>query len=331
MIQTPILEMQNLHVAYRSRGYIVNAVRGFSLTIGQSEAVGLVGESGSGKSTVARAALGLLPQRFSTILSGRILVGGRDMAFASDQEWQKQRGSPLAMVFQDPLSFLNPVMRIDHQIAEGVSRHDPRANVSARMRELLELVQMPQSAARAYPHELSGGMRQRVLLAIALGCRPRLLVADEPTTALDVTTQAEIIKLLMDIRTQIDVSVLLISHDLAVVAEVCQRIYVMYAGRSIERGTTDAIFQTPGHPYTYALVLAARAVRDTAGRFATIEGTVPSLADPSTGCPYVDRCPFAFDPCAASMPPALAVDQRDDHFAACFRVGGAASSAISNA
>ncbi|HZP95753.1 MAG TPA: ABC transporter ATP-binding protein [Candidatus Limnocylindria bacterium] len=313
----PILEIDDLHVTYRARSRNVYALQGASLAVWRSEFVGLVGESGSGKSTVARAALGLLPAR-AQITGGRIKVEGRDVTSLGPLGWERLRGSPVAIVFQDPFSFLNPVMRVGRQIAEAIEKHDREAKVGARTDELLDLVRLPRSAAHAYPHELSGGMRQRVLLTIALACRPRLLIADEPTTALDVTTQAEIIQLLADIRARLDVGVLMISHNLAVVGGVCDCIYVMYGGRTIEQGATASVLGRPGHPYTFGLIQAAGVARDVRGRFATIDGDVADLAKVFVGCPFVDRCPARLLRCAGEMPPAFAVEGDERHAAACW-------------
>src|SRR3954468_5375724 len=195
-----ILEIESLRLAYRTRGTVAYAMNDVTLTVGEGEAVGLVGESGSGKSTLARATLGLIPRSIAAIESGRIRIGGQDVTAFSEDQWQAVRGNPVAMVFQDPLRYLNPVRRVGRQIAESVRRHAPGLPLQPRVAELLSLVKLPAAAADAYPHELSGGMRQRALLAVALGCGPKLLVADEPTTALDVTTQAEILALIAELR-----------------------------------------------------------------------------------------------------------------------------------
>jgi ABC-type dipeptide/oligopeptide/nickel transport system ATPase component len=276
----PLLQAEGLRVVYRSRNGSVAAVQDVTLEVREGESVALVGESGSGKSTVARAALGLLPAGIARVEAGRLLIEGRDMAQASDREWEQMRGHPVAMVFQDPLSFLNPVMRVGRQIAESVRVHDRGVkDVDARVAELLELVRLRPSVIRSYPHELSGGMRQRVLLAIALGCRPKLLIADEPTTALDVTTQAEILALLRDLRQRLGMSMLLISHDLGVVWEECERVYVMFRSRIVEAGATREVFARPAHAYTRGLIQAAKAARNSEGRFETIEGEFSTTAD----------------------------------------------------
>jgi ABC-type dipeptide/oligopeptide/nickel transport system ATPase component len=269
----PLLQTEALTIAYTSRGTRVVAVQDVALVVHAGESVALVGESGCGKTTVARALLGLLPERIARIESGRILIEGQDVAASTQAQWEQLRGHPVAMVFQDPLSYLNPVMRVGRQIAESVRRHDrSTADVPARVAELLALVRLPATTVRSYPHELSGGMRQRVLLAIALGCRPRLLVADEPTTALDVTTQAEILALLRDLRQRLGMAMLLISHDLGVVHDACERVYVMFRSRIVESGATREVFAWPQHGYTAGLIKAAKAARNSEGRFETIEG-----------------------------------------------------------
>ena len=279
-VPRPLLQTEKLEIAYVSRDSTTVAVRDASIVVHEGESVALVGESGSGKSTIARAMLGLLPEGSSRIAQGRILIDGQDVTAYSPRQWEGMRGHPVAMVFQDPLSYLNPVLRIGKQIAESVRRHDrSAAREAARVTELLELVHLPASAARAYPHELSGGMRQRVLLAIALGCRPKLLIADEPTTALDVTTQAEILALLKDLRQRLGMAMLLISHDLGVVWEECERAYVMFRSRIVESGVTRQIFSAPQHPYTTGLIKAAKAARNSDNRFETIQGEFSTAVD----------------------------------------------------
>lgn len=313
----PILNVEELRLSYRTKHGMVHAIRDASLTIGVGEAVGLVGESGSGKSSLARAIMGLLPAGVSTIEKGRIIVGGRDVTHLSDRQWERLRGQPVAIVFQDPLSYLNPVMRVGAQIAESVVRHDPSENVRERVEELRGLVKLPEFCVRAYPHELSGGMRQRALLAGALGCRPQLLIADEPTTALDVTTQAEILLLLDEMRLRLNMALLLISHDLGVVSAACQRVYVMYAGTTVEWGGAGHVFSNPAHPYTEALLRSAESIPDKTARFPTIEGNVPDPADNIDGCPFAPRCTRRIEPCFTAMPDARTL-AFDDHVARCW-------------
>src|SRR5215475_406753 len=318
-MSSAILDMSDLTLSYTTLGRKLRALQGVSLSVGEGEAVGLVGESGSGKSTVARVALGLTPAGIAHIEAGCIRINGRDVTHLSEDAWATLRGHPIAIVFQDPLSFLNPVMRVSRQIAESVERHTPELSVAPRVRELLERVKLSASCAASYPHELSGGMRQRVLLAIAIACRPKLLIADEPTTALDVTTQAEILALLKELRVQLNMAMLLISHDLGIVASACDRIYVMFAGRSIECGRTAGIFEAPAHPYTIGLLHAAQADRDGQGRFVTIGGEPPNPAAFEPGCPFAPRCGQAMQQCFATMPGAVVV--RAQHSVNCWLYG----------
>jgi oligopeptide/dipeptide ABC transporter ATP-binding protein len=322
VIGANILEIAELSLSFTTRGRTLRALHDVSLFVAEGEAVGLVGESGSGKSTLARAALGLTPDKIARIEAGRIRIAGRDVTHLSEDAWVEMRGDPVAIVFQDPMSYLNPVMRVGRQIAESVERHTPKLPIKPRVRELLELVKLPASCAASYPHELSGGMRQRVLLATAIACRPKLLIADEPTTALDVTTQAEILALLEELRGLLNMSLLLISHDLGIVASACDRIYVMYAGRTIEWGSTTAVFETPAHPYTVGLLHAAQADRDREGRFVTIGGDPPNLANVGVGCAFAPRCGFAMPECSKTMPGPVTVAQGGGQAVRCWRYGG---------
>jgi oligopeptide/dipeptide ABC transporter ATP-binding protein len=300
-----ILEISDLRLTYATPSRTVHAIQDASLIIAEGEAVGIAGESGSGKSTLARAVMGLLPARVARITAGRIVIAGQDVTHYDTKRWESVRGNPVAMVFQDPLSFLNPVVRIGHQIGESVRRHDPNADPTARSAELLSLVKLRPEVLRRYPHELSGGMRQRVMLAIALGCRPRLLIADEPTTALDVTTQAEILALLSELRSTLSMSLLLISHDLGVLRSTCSRISIMYAGHTIETGSMAEVLGRPAHPYTKGLIEASRLRRRNDGYFSTIGGDVPGLNRTFRLCPFLSRCEAKVDICQSEMPPAL--------------------------
>jgi oligopeptide/dipeptide ABC transporter ATP-binding protein len=322
LLGRPVLSVDNVRMTYHRNDRIVHALQGASLEINQGEAVGLVGESGCGKSSLGRALIGLNPPAMATIESGSIVIEGRDVTHLPERDWPEVRGNPVAMVFQDSLSFLNPVMRIEDQIAESVRTHDPGPDVGKRVRELVQLVRLPSAVLRSYPFELSGGMRQRVGIAIALGCRPHLLIADEPTTALDVTTQAEIIVLIDELRRSQGMALLLISHDLGVVRSVCDRVYIMYAGRMVEWGSTAEVFGSPGHPYVDGLLAAAQTER--VGRhFATIKGEVPNLSAAISSCPFAPRCPKAFDPCSREMPPTSDLGAAGSHQVRCWLHGPA--------
>jgi ABC-type dipeptide/oligopeptide/nickel transport system ATPase component len=261
----PVLHLKDLSVSFRA----LRAVKGVTLTVPSGEAVGIIGETGSGKSTVARAILGLLPEETAEIRFSEYQVEGKPI---SRSAIPSLRGGRIAMIFQDPLSYLNPIMRIDKQIAESVRLHGKDENVDRRVNELLDLVQLPVSRKSSYPHELSGGMRQRVLIATAIACRPRLLIADEPTTALDVTTQSKILDLLRDIRAAFKTSLLLISHDLGVIGTLCEKVYVMRQGEFLESGSIEGVFGNPQNAYTSSLLEADRLSRDESGHFKVFEG-----------------------------------------------------------
>lgn len=303
---TNVLDVSHLTIRYKTRTNDRLAVVDASMSVARGESVGIVGESGSGKSTLARSLIGLLPSGIGHVTSGSIRINGQDVAGYSDTMWRRLRGGSVGMVFQDPQTFLNPVVRIGTQIKEAIAQHDRDADRERRVDELLELTHLDNRVKRAYPHELSGGMRQRTLLAIALACRPELLVADEPTTALDVTTQAEVLKLIAEIQKELGMSLLLISHDLAVVAQMCSRLYVMYAGRVVESGTSRAILQNPRHPYTQGLVDAAQVRRGENGRFVSIPGDSRDTPAGSRGCPFAPRCAFVMQTCRDHHPPAFA-------------------------
>lgn len=315
----PLLEVRDLRVAFTSNGRERVAVEGVSLTIPKGGTVALVGESGCGKSLTALAILKLTPAG-STVSTRVLRMGGTDIAALSGRPLQELRGKRIAMVFQNPMASLNPVLSIGHQITEVLGRHlglrGRRAG--ARAVELLELVEVPDPARRLrqYPHQLSGGMQQRAMIAIAVAADPELLIADEPTTALDVTLQAQILELLTRLKNELGMAVLLISHDLGVVAEVADEVNVMYAGRIVEHADARTLFRAPAHPYTLALL---RTVRDlgstTTADLAPIPGTPPELGQKLAGCPFAPRCPFAFDRCLVELPPIRRVKQAQE--AAC--------------
>jgi oligopeptide/dipeptide ABC transporter ATP-binding protein len=322
----PLLSVRNLTVSFDTRRGAFDAVRDVSFDVGAGKTLGVVGESGSGKSVTAMALMQLLPDS-ATMTSGTInfagAFAGQDLGGLGERDMQKVRGREIAMVFQDPMASLNPILTVGHQIMEPLRLQMgmPKAAARARAEELLALVRIPSPAdiLRAYPHELSGGMRQRVMIAIALSCGPKLLIADEPTTALDVTTQAQILELLRDLQERLHMSVLLITHDLGVVAEFADEVMVMYAGRAVERSPVAALFDKPGHPYTEGLLRSMPPLEDEDPEtLPAIEGNVASPFDLPSGCAFHPRCPYAWDDCRKQMP--VLARLGDDHDAACLRV-----------
>jgi oligopeptide/dipeptide ABC transporter ATP-binding protein len=310
---SPLLEIDDLHVEIPLPHGTLHAVRGVSLTADAGEAVGLVGESGSGKSLTLRAILGLLPQP-ARIASGRIALDGVEVTGLPARERRKRLASAMSMVFQDSLTALNPVMRVGDQIAEAPRRRlgMPGSRAHERAVELMGRVGIPdpERRYRSYPHELSGGMRQRVCIAIALSGEPRLILADEPTTALDVTIQAQVLGLIESLRREDGVGLILVSHDLAVVSQTCHRIYVMYAGRVVESGPSLELLSEPRHPYSFALLRSVPDPDAPVHRLLTIPGQPPDLTEEASGCAFAPRCPFAADGCTTTAPPLVAVEQR---------------------
>jgi oligopeptide/dipeptide ABC transporter ATP-binding protein len=322
MPEGPLLQVSDLVTVFETPHRRVTAVDGVSFTIGRGEVFGLVGESGCGKSATCRSILRLFAGAPARIARGAITFEGIDLLGLGETEMNRMRGARIAMIFQDPMTALNPTMRVGAQIAEGLRRHRGLGARAARQAgiELLAGVGMPSPERRVddYPHQFSGGMRQRVLIAIALVCRPSLLIADEPTTALDVTIQDQILKLILRLRREFGMSVLIVTHDLGVVAQTCDRVAVMYAGRIVETTTTRALFENPRHPYTRALLnsLPASAV----GRpLEPIPGAPPDLAAPPSGCRFHPRCAYALDTCREVVPDLATVGA--DHASACLRDG----------
>ena len=302
----PILEVRDLHVEIPLTRGTVRAVDGASFTVAPGEAMGLVGESGSGKSMTLRAILGLLPHP-AGIAGGEILYEGADLVTMSAKKLQDLRGKEISMIFQEPMTALNPVMRVGDQIAEGPLAH-LRMGKSASQERALDLMRQvgipdPERRARAFPHELSGGMRQRVMIAIALSCEPKLILCDEPTTALDVTIQDQILKLLRSLREERGLSVVFVTHDLAVVAQTCQRLAVMYAGQVVETGSIDETFRSPRHPYTLGLLRSVPDLEDVRDVLRSIPGTPPDPVHPPEGCRFAPRCEFAQPDCMVGDKP----------------------------
>ncbi len=302
----PILEVRDLHVEIPLTRGTVRAVDGASFTVAPGEAMGLVGESGSGKSMTLRAILGLLPHP-AGIAGGEILYEGADLVTMPAKKLQDLRGKEISMIFQEPMTALNPVMRVGDQIAEGPLAH-LRMGKSASQERALDLMRQvgipdPARRARAFPHELSGGMRQRVMIAIALSCEPKLILCDEPTTALDVTIQDQILKLLRSLREERGLSVVFVTHDLAVVAQTCQRLAVMYAGQVVETGSIDETFRSPRHPYTLGLLRSVPDLEDVRDVLRSIPGTPPDPVHPPEGCRFAPRCEFAQPDCTVGDKP----------------------------
>ena len=316
---TVLLDIKNLTVHFFTYKRVVQAVRGLNLQIRKGETLGLVGESGCGKSVTGMSILQLIPIPPGRISSGEIWFEGENILDKSDDEMRGIRGKRISMIFQDPMTSLNPVFTVGDQI-ETVIRIHRDINRSAAVERALELFSMaglsdPDRLLDKYPHELSGGMSQRVMIAMALSCQPSLLIADEPTTALDVTIQAQILSLMKELKENINTSILLITHDLGVVAKMCQNVAVMYAGNVVEYGELRHIFKNPKHPYTEGLLAATPKIGQTRNRLETIEGTVPDLSDPPTGCLFHPRCPHRKDDCAVNVHENIEVET--GHFVSC--------------
>jgi oligopeptide transport system ATP-binding protein len=317
----PLLEVSDLHVTFRSQHQEVKAIRGVGFTIGEGEVVAFVGESGSGKSVTFQSIMRLLPQPPANIERGQVLYSGRDLTKLSEVDMQKIRGKEIAMIFQDPMTSLNPTIRVGKQITESLMRHQKLTSQEAKNRsiELLKMVGIPSPSERInqFPHQFSGGMRQRAMIAMALACSPKLLIADEPTTALDVTIQAQIIDLLKDLQNNTGSSIVFITHDLGVVAEIADRVAVMYAGKIVETGTLDEIFYDPKHPYTWGLLSSMPKLDQSRDQdLASIPGSPPSLVNPPVGCPFTSRCPHAMKICQEQMPEVTT--SSDSHQVACW-------------
>ena len=324
-----LLEVRGLEVRLRTEEGEITALDGIDLDVAAGEAVGVVGESGSGKSMTALAIMRLVPSPPGRITAGRVHFEGADLLVRPEREMRRVRGREIAMIFQEPMTSLNPVLSIGSQIVEAILLHEPMSARAARARavEMLGMVGVPSPAQRArqYAHEMSGGMRQRVMIAMAIACRPKLLIADEPTTALDVTVQAQILELLADLQDELGMSVLLITHNLGVVAEFTRRVVVMYAGRIVEEGPIDAVFDRPLHPYTEGLLASVPTLTSEVDRLQPIDGMVPSPYDPVPGCPFHPRCPHAQKPCRRIRPPLLRL--APGRRAACIRHDGYALAA----
>jgi peptide/nickel transport system ATP-binding protein len=319
-----LLSVDDLHTQFFTLDGVTRAVDGVGFTVRPGETLGIVGESGCGKSVTALSILRLLPAKLGRVVSGAIRFDGQDILALSEAEMRDIRGNRIAMIFQEPMTSLNPVLTVGDQIAEAVMIHQKksRSDATARAIEMLRLVRIPDAERRVrdYPHQFSGGMRQRVMIAMALSCNPKLLIADEPTTALDVTIQAQILKLMLELKDRFGAAVLLITHDLGVVAETCQRVIVMYAGRKVEEADVLDLFDRPMHPYTRGLMasIPRRRTQHSARRLQEIPGIVPSLREPIVGCPFAPRCGFATERCRTEAPPLM--ERVPGHWAACWEI-----------
>lgn len=315
---SPVLEVKNLNVHFETYGGTVQAVRGVNFELNEGETLAIVGESGSGKSVTSKSLMGLIPRPNGKIAEGEILFEGRDIAKLKEKELQKIRGKDISMIFQDPMTSLNPTMKVGKQIMEVLMLHQKLSKSEAKKRaiELLDLVGIPFPDKRVnqYPHQFSGGMRQRVVIAIALACNPKVLIADEPTTALDVTIQAQILELMKDIQKKMNTSIIFITHDLGVVANVADRVAVMYAGRIVEIGTVDDIFYNPKHPYTWGLLGSMPTVDSSEEKLYAIPGTPPDLLFPPKGDAFALRSDYALAIDFEEPPPMFKVS--DTHSAA---------------
>lgn len=318
-----ILELKNLRTYYATESGTAKAVDGVSFSLGRNRTLGIVGESGCGKSVTALSIMRLVPMPPGYFAGGEIFWKGRDLLRLSGEEMRKLRGDEIAMIFQEPMSSLNPVFTCGSQITEQILIHRDIKHEEARKRstELLQMVGIPNPGQRfsSYPHELSGGMRQRVMIAMALSCNPALLIADEPTTALDVTVQAQILDLIGKLQSETGMSVMLITHDFGVVAELCEEVLVMYASRAVEKGTVPQIFSNPLHPYTRGLLKSIPRLGSLQQRLHVIEGNVPSAVNLPEGCRFAGRCPFADDHCRSEQPEL--VEFEPGHEAACWKAG----------
>ena len=305
-----ILEIRDLSVEFHSDDHIVHAVNGIRLKLREKEALGLVGETGAGKTTTALSIMQLISSPPGKITRGEILFEGEDLLKKPAKEMRKIRGNKISMIFQDPMTALNPVLTVSDQIAEVIRNHQKcsRAQALQQAVDMMQLVGIPAERGREYPHQFSGGMKQRIVIAIALACNPHLLIADEPTTALDVTIQAQVLRMMKKMRDQFATSMLLITHDLGVVAEICDRVAIMYAGEIVEYGSLAHIFKNPQHPYTKGLFDSLPSLEEDVRRLRPINGLMPDPTNLPSGCKFHDRCPFCMEKCTVAQPDAVEVE-----------------------
>ncbi|PAE18759.1 ABC transporter ATP-binding protein [Robertmurraya siralis] len=320
MTQAPVLDVKELRTSFISSDGEIPAVDNISFAVNKGEILGIVGESGCGKSVTSLSIMKLIPQPPGKIVGGEILLNGEDLVPATEKRMRQIRGNDIAMIFQEPMTSLNPLFTIGNQLVEGIILHkkvSKKAAVKIGV-EMLKLVGLPRAEQimKEFPHQLSGGMRQRVMIAMALSCDPKLLIADEPTTALDVTIQAQILSLMKDLNKKLDTAIIMITHDLGVVAEVCQRVLVMYAGKVVEEASVSEIFKNPKHPYTIGLLQSVPDVREKKERLYSIPGNVPRPGTITTGCRFAARCDKVQERCLTEDPELY--KQGDGHYVRCF-------------
>ena len=317
-----VLKVDGLKTYFETRWGTVKAVDGVTFDLRRGETLGIVGESGSGKSVTMLSLMRLIPEPPGRIVDGQILLEGQDLVQLSDKEMSQIRGSQIALIIQDPMTSLNPVFSIGNQVGEAIKIHQdiPKSTVLQQVLNVLRKVNIPaaETRVRDYPHQMSGGMRQRVVGAIGISCEPIVLIADEPTTSLDVTIQAQYLKLLKELQEASDIGLIFITHDFGIVAKMCDRVAVMYAGRIVEMGDVRDIFNNPSHPYTEALLSSVPKLEEDVERLYSIEGQPPTLHDLPQGCPFAPRCQYVMDKCQETYPPRF--DVSDSHYAACWRL-----------
>ena len=299
-----LLEIRDLSVEYHTDDDVVYAVNNISLAVKKGETIGLVGETGAGKTTIAKSILRILPYPQAKLVSGEILLDGENLLNLTEKEMRKIRGNRVAMIFQDPMTALNPIETVGYQIAESISLHNKVSRLEAKYRacEMLEMVGIQMERYSEYPHQFSGGMKQRVVIAMALACNPVLLLADEPTTALDVTIQAQVLDMMQSLKEKLDTSVIMITHDLGIVSDFCESVAVVYAGEIVERGTAEQIFDFPSHPYTLGLFGSLPRLGTTEKRLKPIKGLMPDPTNLPAGCRFCERCPDAVEECEQTQP-----------------------------
>lgn len=314
-----LIEVKDLTVHYVLHSRTSEAVNHISLAMKKGETLGLVGETGAGKTTVALSIMGLLPVPPAQVKSGEIIFEGQDILKLSEKEKKKIRGNKISMIFQDPMTALNPIDRVGDQIAEGIMLHQSVSRKEAMQKacDIMELVGIPAVRYSEYPHQFSGGMKQRIVIAMALVCNPELLIADEPTTALDVTIQAQVLDMINQLKKKLGTSILLITHDFGVVAEMCERVAVIYAGEIVEAGTLEQIFEFTSHPYTQGLFQSLPSLEDSKAKLIPIPGMMPDPADLPEGCKFADRCPVCEERCRKTLPPLA--EMEPEHLVRCFR------------